>query len=97
MIPIVRKGGSLPFEFDRDGESIDGWACTIEVKKFPDSTADVSRVVTPTDSKWKGFLTPAETAALDVGLYHLTALLTNATTGEDEPITKRFHVARPWG
>lgn len=95
-IPIVRKGESLPFEFDRGAESIDGWVCLIEVKKLTADAALISRTITPTRSVWSGFLTATETAALAVGLYRLIAVLTNATTDEEEQVLLRFNVTDSW-
>lgn len=95
-IPIVRKGESLPFEFDRGDESIDGWVCLIEVKKLTADAALISRTITPTGTVWPGFLTATETAALAVGLYRLIAVLTNATTDEEEQVLLRFNVTDSW-
>lgn len=97
-INVIRKGESLPFVFDRGGESIDGWICTIEVKNFPGDTALISRVITADGNTWPGFLTSTETALLDVGNYRLIGVLTNATTDQEEQITEttRFNVTDSW-
>jgi len=95
-IEVTRKGESVPFSFDRGAESITGWACLVEVKKLPADTALVSRVITASSGAWTGFLTSAETSALAVGLYRLIAVLTNATTNEEEQVTLRFNVTEPW-
>ena len=96
---IVRKGESLNFVFDRDGESIDGWICTISVKTFPADTSAISpRVITPVGRTWPGFLTSTETDTLAIGDYRLIGLLTNATTNEEEQETEfnRFNVTEAW-
>lgn len=96
-IAVRRKGASIPFEFDRDDESIDGWICTIKVKQFDDDTALISRVITPTDETWSGFLTATETDTLTAGItYRFFAILTNATTDEEEQIETRFHLTASW-
>ena len=95
-IPIIRKGGSLDFVFDLDGESIAGWVCTINVKQAPDDADAISRVIAGKDDKWTGFLTSTETTALGVGAWWLIALLTNATTDEARQIPERFQIVESW-
>jgi len=95
-ITIIRQGESLPFVFDRDGEDITGWTCLIEVKMFPDDTAIISRTIIPEGEQWKGFLTQTETMGLEVGLYYLTAQLSNTSTDEEEQIPTRFQVSKAW-
>ena len=99
----VRKGGSLPFSFDRGDESISGWVCTIKVLQFKGDTPAISRVITPTDDAWSGFLTSSETDALTNStkstLWWLVAILTNATTDEEEqvaPGSVRFNLVTSW-
>ncbi len=96
---IIRQGESLPFIFDRSGVSIEGWICTIEIKRFPSDTSLITpRVITPDGRTWPGFLTSDETAALDVNGYRLIGVLTNATTNEQEQImeTTRFNITDSW-
>ncbi len=96
---IVRKGESLDFVFDRGGDSIAGWICTIEVKTFPADTSVISpRVIAPIDGKWPGFLTSTETDTLEIGDYRLIGKLTNATTDEEEQQTElnRVNVTDAW-
>jgi len=95
-IDAIRQGESLPFEFDRDGQDITDYTCLIEVKMFPDDVAIISRVILPEDGKWTGFLTQTETMDLDVGLYYLTAQLSNVSTDEEEQKPTRFQVAKAW-
>jgi len=95
-IDAIRQGESLPFEFDRDGEDITGYTCLIEVKMFPDDVALISRIIPPEDGKWTGFLTQTETMDLEVGLYYLTAQLSNVSTDEEEQKPTRFQVAKAW-
>lgn len=90
----VRKGRSLPFVFDRNGETIENWICTINVKRFPGDTADISRVIEPDGLEWPGFLTSTETAALAaLGTWMLIGTITNATENRAEYPIIRFHVA----
>ncbi len=95
-ITILRTGESLPFEFDRGGESISGWVCVIEVRKYPGDTALISRTISPTGETWEGFLTSTETALLAIGLYRLIGLLTNSVTDEEEQVPLRFNVTEAW-
>lgn len=88
----VRKGGSLPFVFDRDGESIDGWVCTIKVKKFPGDVASISRVIESVDLTWPGVLTSSETALLASGETMLIGVITNASEDREQTPVIRFYV-----
>jgi len=100
-IPIVRKGMSLPFVFDRAGKTIAGWVCTITVKEFKNNAAIFSRVI-PEDATldppgWSGFLTSTETDTLTTDtLYRLIGVLTNSVTDEEEQIVKRFNLTQTW-
>jgi len=98
QITIIAQGESVPFLFDRGGQSIEDWICTIEVKKLPSDAADITRVITPVDGAWPGFLTSTETTALSLGLYRLNGILTNSTTDEEEQVTQttRFKVGDSW-
>ena len=95
-ITVVRKGESLPFVFDRGDESIDGWVCLAEVKKFTSDAALISRTITADGETWPGFLTATETTALAIGLYRLIGVLTNSTTDEEEQVLLRFNVTEAW-
>ena len=92
-ITSIQKGESLPFSFDRGGESLGGWTCVIEVRRYPGDAAIVARTITPADNKWSGFLTQTETAAFtSLGLHYLIARLSKTATDEEEQIPLRFHV-----
>lgn len=96
---IIRQGESLPFIFDRSGESIEGWICTIEIKTFTSDTSLITpRIISPNGREWPGFLTSDETAALPVNGYRLIGVLTNATNNEEEQImeTTRFNITDSW-
>lgn len=94
---IIQKGESLPFVFDRSGKPIEGWVCTLVVKRFPGDTALISRVIPPQGRRWPGFLTSTETNALAVlGQYRAIGLLVSATTGEQEQVPVRFHLTEAW-
>lgn len=97
-IVLLDAGESLPFNFDRGDNSIDGWTCTIFVKQRPSDTPFITRVITPIANEWPGFLTQSETAALSPGLYFLSAKLENTLTDEEEVIRERsrFKVNSAW-
>jgi len=93
-LQTVRKGRSLPFVFDRDGQDITGWICTISVQRYPGDTPAISRVIEPKDQTWPGFLTSTETAALtDIGTHMLIGNITNATENRAEFPIIRFSLA----
>ena len=97
QIALIEKGSSLPFIFDRGGESIEGWICEINVKQFPADTSQITRVIAPDGRTWPGFLTSSETDLLTpIGLYRIIGLLTNASTGEEEQVPVRFNLADAW-
>jgi hypothetical protein len=92
-IPITTKGGDLPFQFDLDGLPLDGFICTITVKKRPELEDEITpRVIEPTDDLWTGFLTTTEIASLSVGRHELIALIENTNTLEGQQRPKRFFV-----
>lgn len=96
-----QQGESIPFCFDRGGNSIDGWTCTIFVKQFPDDVADITRVipagVNATGAPaWPGFLTQTESAALGLGLWYISAKLENTSNDEEEAIPVRFNITPSW-
>lgn len=90
----VRKGRSLPFIFDRNGESIDDWVCTINVQRYPGDTPAISRVIEADGDEWPGFLTATETAALsDLGTWMLIGTITNSSEDRAEYPIIRFHLS----
>ncbi len=100
-IKSIRRGESLPFVFDRAGEDITGFVCTITVKQFPADASSITRVIEPTvdtdgNSVWSGFLTSTETSGLEVGNWNINALLVNDTDDQEEAIPVRFKVTVPW-
>jgi len=98
-IQPIQKGESVPFIFDRGGQSIDGFVCTINVKRLASDTSSITRVIPPDGNTWPGFLTSAETDTLTTGgkPYRLIGILTNASTDEEEQITKiRFNITGSW-
>ncbi len=97
QINTIKQGESYKFEFNLNGQSIAGWVCTIYLKIFPDDTPILTRVISPTDSSWSGFLTQAETAGLAISHHMLIGKLTNAMTDEEEQQINRFNVAKVWG
>jgi len=101
-ITVIRQGESLPFVFDRSGESLDDFVCTINVKQFPADAASISRVIEVStdpatgDAVWSGFLTSTETSALNTGLWYITAILVNSTDDEEEAVPVRFQITVAW-
>jgi len=100
-ITTIQQGESLPFVFDRNGESTEGYICTINVKQFPSDTASISRVIELTvddegNSVWAGFLTSTETAALATGLWYINASLVNASEVKEDAIPVRFQITVAW-
>ncbi len=108
-IRTLRRGESLPFSFDRGGESTDGFICTLNVAQFPGDTPTISRVIplsTNSDTgnaEWSGLITSAESDTLtnnvDSSLWWAIGILSNTTTGEEEQIAQgsvRFNVSRTW-
>lgn len=95
-ITTIKQGESLPFTFDRDGESITGWVCTIYLKTFPSDDSILSRVIPPTNEAWIDFLTQDETKDLDITHYRLIGKLINSTDDKEEIKTLRFNVAKAW-
>ena len=93
---IIRRGESLLFEFDREGERIDGYVCTISVKQYPSDAPIISRIVTPTDEVWSGFLTHTETNLLSPGLWIINARLVKSETDEEDAKPVRFSVTQSW-
>ncbi len=97
-IQIVRQGESLSFTFDRDGEEISGWTCTINVKIYSSDTSLITRTIEPDENnrEWNGYLTSTETSALSVATYRLIGILTDSETDEEEQIVIRFRITDSW-
>ena len=96
---LIAQGGSVPFQFDRGGESIDGWVCTIQVKIYHTDSPLIERVVVPTGNYWTGYLTSAETEGLSAGNYRIIGKLTNSSSVEAQEVANgnvRFKVNNPW-
>lgn len=96
---IIRQGEDLEFCFSRDGDSLEGWVCTIFVKQYPNDAPAITRVIpvsTQDPLTWQGFLTSTETAALAVGSWLLIGKLTNSGTDEEDQVLIRFAVSEAW-
>jgi hypothetical protein len=96
-----QQGESIPFRFDRDGGTIEGWVCTIFLVKRPgdvDLLTGSGRVIPPRDRdrSFPGYLTNTETGPLDIALYYLIAALVNVSTNEYEEIQARVDVTESW-
>lgn len=95
---IINAGESLDFSFDRGGLPVEDWICTLVVKQYPHSTAEISRQI-PIDEfeQWSGYLTSDETTALSSrGVYRMIGVLTNLITDEEEQIPIRFQLNDSW-
>ena len=90
----IKKGEYYDFSFDREGEDIAGWVCTINLKQYPDDTSTIKRTITPTNDKWSGTLSNNDTKNLNVGQYLLIANLTKGT--EKEVKTDRIYIGKSW-
>ena len=100
-IQVIRQGESLPFSFDRSGEPLTGFTCTIFVKQFPDEVAAITRVIPETvdsngNAVWAGFITQTESSVLPLGLWNITGKLQNISTDEEEAPPIRFQVTKAW-
>jgi len=95
---ICKQGESSPtITFDRNGESLAGWTCLMEVKRFKsDSSALVSRLVTAVGNEWPTFLTQTETAAFDVGHHVILGKLSKTATDEEEQKKLTIHISEAW-
>lgn len=94
---VIQRGDSLPFVFDRDGETIDDWLCTIHVKEFPDDTALITQIVVPVNRTWPGLLTSTQINLLTGGKqYFLIGELVNSVTDEKEKPVIKFYVSGKW-
>ena len=98
---LIKQGESLIFCFDRNGEDIEGFTCTIFVKMFPDGDVFITRVIEPNedDDNWPGFLTAAETAALAISSktpYYLIGEITDDDADIESQTPIRFHVGGSW-
>lgn len=96
-IPYLFKEGSLPFQFDRGGQSIDGFVCTMSVQIKPGGTVFLSRVIEPTGDEWTGYLTSGETFTLPPGVYRIIGILVSTSTAEQQTLPTRFQVVAAYG
>lgn len=97
QIPYITRAGDLPFQFDLGGLPLNGFVCTITVKKRPEGTDQITpRIITPDLDVWSGYLTTVEVATLTVGRYELIASIQNASTLEGQEKVKRFQVSAKW-
>lgn len=96
MIPDqVAQGENYDFEYSLKGTGLGGFVYTLEAKQYPGDAASISRAVTANSSNVvKVTLTPAETAALAIGLWFITIRSVDA----DETLhdMKRIQVTKPW-
>ena len=90
-------GDSIPFVFDRGGQSLDGWVCTINLKIFPGDVTIVNRIIPATGDTWEGFLTSTETD-IAAGDYRLIGKFVKAATDEQESSSqdKRFRLSEAY-
>ena len=99
-IKILQKGESGVFYFGRkNGGSISGWTCVIEVRSFPGDAAVIGpRTITETlDNAFKAILTESESDTLTAGTtYRIAARLAKAGTDEEEQNVQRFKIGSAW-
>ncbi len=91
----VSQGENYDFVFELDGLLPGGFTYLLEAKQYPDDTAAISRAVTVTSAGTVPVtVTPAETAALDAGLWYLTVKSTDA----DETVksSTRIQIKKAW-
>jgi len=89
-IEPLHVGDSKDFCFDLDGDSVSGWVCTINVKKYPADTTLLTRIITADGDTWPGFLTATETTALGVGAFRLIGKLVKSATDEQRTAAQRY-------
>ena len=97
----IKIGGDIEFVFDRDGLSIEGFTCEVQMKQYPDDSPALSFFAEPDPLgfSWSGIISRDETANLTPGLWHLIAELVNLTTGQQRQITgapTRVEVQKSW-
>lgn len=92
----LKKNASLPFRFLREDLPINGYIARVILKRFPDDTAIIDRIITPVGNEWPDLLTSTDTSTLQTGLHYLTGILTNATTDEREEIPLRLNIGVTW-
>jgi hypothetical protein len=103
IVARIKRGESLPIDYNRAGESIIGWVCTMIIKKFPpDGNNDYGfapREILPdvAAGEFPALLTSSDTKALtENGAYEVIGLLTNADTDENEQPTVRINMGQAW-
>lgn len=91
----VPQGTNYDFSFALDGQNLSGFAYTLEAKQYPGDTASISRAVTPNSlNVVLVTLTPAETAAMAIGLWYIT--IKSVDTDETLQGVKRIQITKPW-
>lgn len=91
----VPQGTNYDFQFALEGEGLSGFTYTLSAKQYPGGAAAISRTVTAGDDNVVDVtLTPAETAAMAVGLWYLGI----ESTDSDETLhsVKRIQITKPW-
>ncbi len=108
-IRSVKKGESLDFSFDRGGEPLTGFICTLTVLQFKGATPIISRVIPISlDVKtgmnvWSGFITSTEMDTLNnspnSNTWWAVGIIADAATLEEEQISPgsvRFKLGAGW-
>lgn len=91
----VPQGTNYSFTFQLDGENLTAFTYTLEAKQHPGDTAAFSRVVVPNSVGLISItVTPAETAALDIGLWYL--IIQAVDSDEDIHSTRRIQITKAW-
>ena len=94
----MKQGESSPeIVFDRGGESLAGWTCQFELKRFKsDSSSIISRAVTAVGDEWPTFITQSESSSLVVGHHVILGKLYKTSTDEEEQKVIPIHVTGAW-
>ena len=93
----VEQGDSYDFSYELENGASAYEGHQLTVRQYPGETPAIDRPVTPWDDDViYNRLTPAETAALDVGLWYLT--IASTTTGAVQVVThsRRLQVTPTW-
>lgn len=102
-ITIVKPGGSIPFFFDRGGESIRGWTLEVFIKQRPEDDYIIGpfEVETQNGCNWQGYFAASTTDELEPSNipYYIIGVITNQDTNEKQQIDggrQRFHIQSSW-
>lgn len=91
----VKQGTSYYFSQCLEGEDVNEFTYSLEVKQYPDDTPSVMKTLTTiVDNQVTGVLTAAETASLAVGLWYIN--ITSSDPDEDIQEERRIQITKAW-